>query len=182
MLPSCEPPCADPHAGWCGEGGLITRLYPIHPLLGALPEGALGSATQDGEGPFHPWVTADRSLVPNVSSLAGVGPASGFIPQAEGSLRLLWHHRQWPGAGPFSLRSPAIMAQVVESPLVACPDDMGKVCPFGYALSAPPTACRSQCLPSCSDSVVRGAGCPNRASPDLWEPRVSNRPWLPGRA
>ena len=24
-----EPPGADPHAGWCGEGGLETRPYPI---------------------------------------------------------------------------------------------------------------------------------------------------------
>ena len=29
MLPSHEPPSADPHARWCGEGGLDTRLYPI---------------------------------------------------------------------------------------------------------------------------------------------------------
>jgi len=25
----CEPPRADPHAGWCGEGRLITVPYPI---------------------------------------------------------------------------------------------------------------------------------------------------------
>ena len=24
-----EPPGADPHAGWCGEGGLKARPYPI---------------------------------------------------------------------------------------------------------------------------------------------------------
>ena len=29
VLPSCEPPSADPHARWCGEGGLNTRPYPI---------------------------------------------------------------------------------------------------------------------------------------------------------
>ena len=29
VLPSREPPNADPHARWCGEGGLITRLYQI---------------------------------------------------------------------------------------------------------------------------------------------------------
>ena len=29
MLPVHEPPGADPHAGWCGEGGLEARPYPI---------------------------------------------------------------------------------------------------------------------------------------------------------
>jgi hypothetical protein len=29
VLPSYEPPSADPHARWCGEGGLNTRPYPI---------------------------------------------------------------------------------------------------------------------------------------------------------
>ena len=29
VLPSPEPPCADPHAGWCGERGWKTPAYPI---------------------------------------------------------------------------------------------------------------------------------------------------------
>ncbi len=29
VLPSREPPSADPHARWCGKGGLNTRPYPI---------------------------------------------------------------------------------------------------------------------------------------------------------
>ena len=29
MRPVDEPPGADPHAGWCGEGGLKARPYPI---------------------------------------------------------------------------------------------------------------------------------------------------------
>ena len=32
-----------------------------------------------------------------------------------------------------------------------------------------------------SESVPRGAGCPNWARPDLWEPRGSNPPGPPGR-
>jgi retron-type reverse transcriptase len=54
------------------------RAAGVHPLLGTLQEGALGSATQDGEGPFHPCITGNRSLVPCASSLAGGGPASGI--------------------------------------------------------------------------------------------------------
>ena len=29
----CEPPIADPHDGWCGEGRLNTVPYPISPWL-----------------------------------------------------------------------------------------------------------------------------------------------------
>jgi RNA-directed DNA polymerase len=56
----------------------------------------------------------------------------------------------------------------------------GKVQSPVATASAPQTACRSQCFPSRSDAIVRGAGCPNRARPDLWEPRVSNHPRRPG--
>ena len=143
------------------------RAAGVHSFLGALQEGALGGATQDGQGPFHPCATGSRSLVPSASSLAGGGPASGLASQASGSLRLLRHHGQWAGARPLSLRSLAPVAQVARSPLVACPDDVGQVCPSGCSLSAPPTACRSQYLPPCSDSIVRGAGCPSWARPDL---------------
>ena len=68
------------------------RAAGVHSLLGALQEGALGSATQDGQGPFYPCVTGNWSLVPSASSLAGGGPASGITSQAKGSLRLLRHH------------------------------------------------------------------------------------------
>ena len=157
------------------------RVAGVHSLLGTLQEGALGSTTQDGQGPFHPCATGNRSLVPSASSLAGSGPASGLAPQAPGSLRLLRHHRQWACARPLSLRGPTPVAQVAASPLVAWAHDVGEVCPSYHALSAPPTARCSQCLPSCSDAIVRGAGCPNRARPDLWEPRVSNHPRPPGK-
>jgi hypothetical protein len=33
VLPVSEPPGADPHAGWCGEGRLEAGPYPIGPLL-----------------------------------------------------------------------------------------------------------------------------------------------------
>jgi hypothetical protein len=57
--------------------------------------------------------------------------------------------------------------QVAQPPLVAGSDDVGKVCAFVCTLSAPPTAGYSQYLQPCSDSIARGAGCPNGASPDL---------------
>ena len=43
-----------------------------------------------------------------------------------------------------------------------------------------PTARRPQHSPSGSESVGRGAGCPNWARPDLWEPREGNLPGPPG--
>ena len=45
--------------------------------------------------------------------------------------------------------------------------------------SPPPCASRAQCVPLSSKAVVRGAGCPSRACPDLWEPRVGNCPRPP---
>ena len=36
--------------------------------------------------------------------------------------------------------------------------------------------------PPRSDSIARGAGCSNWASPDLWEPRAGNCPWPPGQS
>ncbi len=56
-------------------------------LLGTLQEGALGGATQDGQGPFHPCVTGNRSLVASASSLAGGGSAGGIASQAARPLR-----------------------------------------------------------------------------------------------
>ncbi len=41
--------------------------------------------------------------------------------------------------------------------------------------------CTLEYLRARSKSIARGAGCPNWASPDLWEPRVGNCPWPPGQ-
>ena len=60
-------------------------------------------------------------------------------------------------------------------------DDVGAVCPCAERLSPPCGASRPQCVPLSSETIVRGAGCPSGASPDLWEPRVGNRPRPPGR-
>jgi hypothetical protein len=48
-------------------------------------------------------------------------------------------------------------------------------------LSPPRGASRAQCVPLSSETIVRGAGCLNWASPDLREPRVGNCPRPPGR-
>ena len=38
----CEPPIADPHDGWCGEGWLNTAPYPIRSYLSLGPKWNLG--------------------------------------------------------------------------------------------------------------------------------------------
>ena len=100
-----------PRAG--GGGSQYERSFGLLGFThfrGALQEGALDSATQNGERSFYPGVTGNRSLVPSASSLAGGGPASGTTSQVTRSLCLLRHHRQWACAGLFSLRSSAPVA------------------------------------------------------------------------
>ena len=46
------------------------------------------------------------------------------------------------------------VAQVAQPTLLAGRHDVGEIRPFVPALSAAPGACRSQCLPSRSDSVA----------------------------
>ena len=41
--------------------------------------------------------------------------------------------------------------------------------------------CETECVPSSSETIIRGAGCLSWARPDLWEPRVGNRPRPPGQ-
>ena len=72
-----------PREGQAPAARAQLRAARVHPLLGALQEGALGSATQDGQGPVHPCTAGGRSLVPSASSLAG-GGASGVASQAQG--------------------------------------------------------------------------------------------------
>ena len=73
------------------------------------------------------------------------------------------------------------MAQMAQPKGRANTDDVGAVCPCAERLSPPCGASRAQCVPLSSETIVRGAGCPSGASPDLWEPRVGNRPRPPGR-
>jgi hypothetical protein len=56
--------------------------------------------------------------------------------------------------GSFSLCGATAVAQVAQPTLLAGRHDVGVIRPLVPALSAPPGACRSQCLPSRSDSVT----------------------------
>jgi hypothetical protein len=46
----CEPPIADPHDGWCGEGRLITVPYPIKQLVTPRQAGSFGNENADAGG------------------------------------------------------------------------------------------------------------------------------------
>ena len=60
--------------------------------------------------------------------------------------------------------------------------DLGPLRAPARHLSPPPCASRAQCVPLGSKAIVRGAGCPNWACPDLWEPRVGNCLRPPGQS
>ena len=75
----------------------------VHPLLGTLQEGAMGCEAQDGSGPIQPSAEGNWPMVPESSALETARPAGGAEPQAEGSLCVLRHHRQLPGAAPIPI-------------------------------------------------------------------------------
>ena len=110
---------------------------------------------------------------------AGGGAVGGAAAEAAGPLRLLRHHRQLPCAGAVPLVGPRDVVQVAVSPRAARADDLGPLPASVPPLSATPTASRAERL-SCSYTVARGAGCANRARPDLWEPGAGDRPRPPG--
>ena len=140
----------------------------------------MGGQAQDGQGPIQPSAERNWPMVPESSALETVRPASGVEPQAERSLRLLRHHRQLPGAAPIPIRSGTAVAQMARPAKLAGAHDMGALRAPAQHLSPPPGTSRAQCVPLSSETIVRGAGCPNWARPDLREPRVGNCPRPPG--
>jgi len=68
---------------------------------------------------------------------------------------------------------------VAQPTLAASASELGRLRPAVGALSAPSAGGGPFRLPSHSEAVMRGAGCGNSASPDLWGPRAGNRPGLP---
>src|ERR1700730_6142295 len=59
--------------------------------------------------------------------------------------------------------------------------EVGAVQEGPQALSSPARTRRSQHLPACSEALDQRAGCGKSASPDLWEPPVSNHRGQPDR-
>ncbi|WP_245232470.1 reverse transcriptase domain-containing protein [Thiorhodococcus minor] len=167
-----------------GEAWLTTRaqLRPtrLHPSLGALKQRALGGATQDGQVPFQPCDTADRTVVPGQPAPTGGGATAGAEPRAQGPQCLLRHHGQFASAVPIPLRGPATLAEVAQSPLAR---DAPRLADVQSSAQTVPSCPRLWCIAFMPRSAClgRGAGRPNWARPDLWEPRVSDHPRSPGR-
>src|SRR6185437_1838365 len=107
-------------------------------------------------------------------------PAPHTESEAEGPLRLLRDHREFLLPGPIpSGRDPDLEEMAVPArpgPLHV----LGSADPPAGALPAPAGAGDPLGAPSCSESMIRGAVCVNRASTDLWGLRAGNRPGLPG--
>ena len=166
-------------------GRLATRAQlrdvGVHPLLGTLQEGAMGGEAQNGQGPTQPSVERDWPMVPEEPAQESARAARGTESQVARPLCLLRHHRERSVIGAVPARGPPTMAQMAQPTGRANTDDVGAVCPCAERLSPPCGASRAQCVPLSSETIVRGAGCLNWASPDLWEPRVGNCPRPPGR-
>ena len=166
-------------------GRLATRAQlrdvGVHPLLGTLQEGAMGGEAQNGQGPTQPSVERDWPMVPEEPAQESARAARGTESQVARPLCLLRHHRERSVIGAVPARGPPTMAQMAQPTGRANTDDVGAVRPCAERLSPPCGASRAQCVPLSSETIVRGAGCLNWASPDLWEPRVGNCPRPPGR-
>ena len=141
----------------------------------------MGGQAQDGQGPTQPSVERDWSMVPEEPAQESARAARGTESQVARTLCLLRHHRERCVIGAVPARGPPTMAQMAQPTGRANTDDVGAVCPCAERLSPPCGASRAQCVPLSSETIVRGAGCPSGASPDLWEPRVGNCPRPPGR-
>ena len=152
----------------------------VHPLLGTLQEGAMGGQAENGQGPIQPSAEGDWPMVSAASALETARAPGGAEPQAERSLRVLRHHRQRSGAEPIPIPNGPAVAKVARPAKPAGAHDMGPVRAAAQHLSPPYSASRAQCVPLSSEAIVRGAGCPSWACPDLWEPRVGNYPRSPG--
>ncbi len=70
----------------------------FHPLLGQVPQGALGGEAEDGGGPLPARSQAHRELVSAVSARAGLRAVDGTQAEAVGALCLFRHHRKFQSA------------------------------------------------------------------------------------
>ena len=171
------PPAA---SGCPTDAGPVLRHAGLHSLLGAVPDGPLGGAAQDGLGSSESSAAAHGPVVPSPPPRARGGPTGGAEPTAARSLPVLRGDRQRTRLSHLPPAGPTPVADLAESALAGSPPELGGVSASPPPLSPHPTARRPQHSPSGSESVGRGAGCPNWARPDLWEPREGNLPGPPG--
>ena len=160
--------------------GPVLRHAGLHSLLGAVPDGPLGGAAQDGLGSSESSAAAHGPVVPSPPLRARGGPTGGAEPTAARSLPVLRGDRQRTRLSHLPPAGSTPVADLAESALAGSPPELGGVSASPPPLSPHPTARRPQHSPSGSESVGRGAGCPNWARPDLWEPREGNLPGPPG--
>ena len=93
MLSRREPPGADPHAGWCGEGGLKALPYPIrwHSGIVRAPDYCIPQSVLRGTSTFP--LTDSGNLVNAASINAGI--TTPIAPHLPVELRRICHFRSW---------------------------------------------------------------------------------------
>ena len=108
-------PATGPEGRWAVPARHL-QLAGLHPLLGPVPQGALGGEAEDGGGPLSARSQAHRELVSAVSARAGSRAVDG-TQAAVGALCLFRYHRKFQSAPQLSAPGHRCVAQVVEPPL-----------------------------------------------------------------
>ena len=144
---------------------------------GAVAEWAVGDQAQDLQGPVAEGVETGQGLVPRAPSRPRPSAIRDLESEAARALWLLRDHRQSAGAVsvPHGTDPPlgeVARAEVAEAPDLACGDpDAPASAPAGTAVV--------ESRRRLANVYNRGAGCVNRARPDLWGASSGFRAGLP---
>ena len=144
------------------------RSAGLHALLGTIPEGHLARPIPDGQDPIPTRAGADQGLVPGQPASSSPRAAAGTYAKATRPLRLLRRHLQPRCPRGISAPGDPNLAPVALAAFAASAHLMGEVQGTAQALPASPSADRALVQTYRSEGLIRGAGCVNRACPDLW--------------
>ncbi len=147
--------------------------------MGSVEAGEVGSPTQDIAQAPESSAQAHESVVSESSAPQAGRPARIAGSEAARALRVLRDYRKLAGHQQLLAGDETYVAQVARPQRPAEAGPMGQVCADSATIPPSTSAHRPSAASSCSESVDRGAGCVNRARPDLWDPWEGNFPGAP---
>ena len=143
--------------------------------MGAVPQGAMGGQAQDGPHAYDAGYPSSQHMVQEAPSSVDQTATRGDVAEARGAFRVLRDNRKLDGASEVSPRSHPELAEVARPQRPAKIDAVEAFFTHAGAIPAPASARGPLHLQTRSESVIRGAGCPNRARPDLLGGRKRHR-------